>query len=194
VASTARRWIGLGVFLLVVALAASCAQAAALGSEGSAGGGSAPGHTAPGSPGGSAPGSGAGAGPQPCGTPIVSGTGPNGTVAYAPCPGQEPPTPHPQVVVPSPGMAGVHPIAFDHAGVAGDDVTVTIDFVSGVEPCSVLDHVDVSYGADAVTITLYEGHDPSADEVACPAIAVFKQVVVTLDQPLGDRKILDGAA
>jgi len=43
---------------------------------------------------------------------------------------------------------------------------VAIDFTSGVEPCDVLDHVDVAYGADAVTITLFEGHDPGGGDVA----------------------------
>ena len=90
-------------------------------------------------------------------------------------------------------MADLHPIAFDTAKVGDDDRTVTIDFVSGVEPCSVLDQVDVSYGADAVTITLLEGHDPDAGMVACPAIAEFKRTIVTLDQPLDGRAIVDGA-
>jgi hypothetical protein len=91
-------------------------------------------------------------------------------------------------------MADVHARPFDDATVADDDVTVNVDFTSGVEPCSVLDHVDVSYGANAVTITLYEGYDPSAGQVACIDIAAFKRVVVTLDQPLDGRKIVDGAA
>jgi len=91
-------------------------------------------------------------------------------------------------------MADVHARPFDDAKVAGDDVTVNVDFVSGVEPCSVLDHVDVRYGSDAVTITLFEGHDPSEGDVACIDIAVFKRVVVTLDQPLDERKIVNGAA
>jgi hypothetical protein len=91
-------------------------------------------------------------------------------------------------------MAGVHARPFDDATIGDDDVTVTIDFVSGVEPCSVLDHVGVSYGADAVTITLFEGYDPAAGGVACIDIGVFKRVVITLDQPLGDRTIVDGGA
>jgi hypothetical protein len=103
-----------------------------------------------------------GGGTEPCGTPVVRGSGPDGTVAYTPCPGEEPPVPGPQVVVPTPGMSDVRPIASDRARVGNDDRTVTIDFWSGVEPCSVLDHVDIRYGADAVTITLYEGHDPAA--------------------------------
>ena len=73
-------------------------------------------------------------------------------------------------------------------------MTVTIDFVSGVEPCYVLDHVDVDESADAVTITLFEGSDTAAGQVACIEIGVFKRTIVTLDQPLAGRDIVDGAA
>ncbi|HEX6844284.1 MAG TPA: hypothetical protein VF235_04130 [Actinomycetota bacterium] len=100
----------------------------------------------------------------------------------------------PQVVEPTPGMADTYARPFDTAAVGDDDRTVTIDFVSGVEPCYVLDRVDVAYGADAVTITLFEGHDPAAGDVACIEIGVFKRVVITLDEPLAGRALVDGAA
>ena len=100
----------------------------------------------------------------------------------------------PLLVEPTPGMADVYARPFDSATVNGDGTSVTIDFVSGVEPCAVLDRVDVGYGADAVTITLFEGRDPNAGDVACIEIAVFKRVIVQLDEPLGDREIVDGAA
>ena len=89
-------------------------------------------------------------------------------------------------------MAGVRARPFDRA-MLNDDGTVTILFTSGVEPCAVLDHVDVDEG-DAVTITLYEGHDPDAGDVACIEIAVLKSVTITLDHPLDGRGIVDGAA
>jgi hypothetical protein len=100
----------------------------------------------------------------------------------------------PQIVEPNPGMADVRARGYDSATVGDDDRTVTIDFVSGIEPCYVLDHVDVDDGANAVTITLFEGHDTSAGDVACIEIGVFKRVIVTLDQPLDGRDLVDGAA
>ena len=106
----------------------------------------------------------------------------------------EPGTGEPQVVEPTPGMVNVMPTAFDTATIGEDDTTLTIVFWSGVEPCSVLDHVDVSYGADAVTVTLFQGNDPNAGQVACIEIAVQKQVTITLDEPLAGRAIVDGAA
>jgi len=54
--------------------------------------------------------------------------------------------------------------------------------------------VAVSYDADAVTVTLFQGSDPNAGDVACIDIALQKQVTVTLDEPLAGRAIVDGAA
>jgi hypothetical protein len=97
------------------------------------------------------------------------------------------------VVTPTPGMANVGPIRFTSASVGADDRTVTVDFISGVEPCSVLDHVDVDEQPDRVVITLFEGSDPASGDVACPEIAMYKSVVVELSAPLDGRKIVDGA-
>jgi hypothetical protein len=134
-------------------------------------------------------------GVSPCGEPVTSGSGPDGTVAYAACPG-EPPTPvepKPQIVTPTPGMADVSARSFDTATIGDDDRTLRIDFWAGIAPCDVLDHVAVSFGQDAVTVTLFSGHDPSADDVACIDIARDVRVVVTLDEPLDGRTIVDGA-
>ena len=106
----------------------------------------------------------------------------------------DPGTGEPQIVEPTPGMDHVGQTAFDTAMIGADDTTLTIVFWSGVEPCYVLDHVSVSYGADAVTVTLFQGSDPNADDVACIAIALQKQVSITLDEPLAGRAIVDGAA
>jgi hypothetical protein len=57
----------------------------------------------------------------------------------------------------------------------------------------VLDRVEVRSGASTVTITLFEGHDPNAGDVACIEIAVAKRVVVHLDEPVDGRTIVDGA-
>jgi len=109
-------------------------------------------------------------------------------------PGGDPGTGKPQIVEPTPGMDNVRPTAFDTATIGDDDTTLTILFWSGVEPCYVLDHVAVTYGADAVTVTLFQGSDPNAGDVACIDIALQKQVTVTLDEPLAGRAIVDGAA
>jgi hypothetical protein len=71
---------------------------------------------------------------------------------------------------------------------------VTIDFASGIAPCSVLDHVDVEDRPDAVIITLFEGHAPGAGNVACIEIAQLKAVRILLDRPVSHRELVDGAA
>jgi hypothetical protein len=129
----------------------------------------------------------------------ASGTGPDGAVSYTPCPGDDDPVatnPYDgaQKVDPTPGMSDVYPRAFDKVVVGEGGRTLTIFFWSGVEPCYVLDHVFVSYGPGAITVTLFEGHDASGGDVACIEIALIKKVVVQLDEPVGDRRIVDGAA
>lgn len=136
--------------------------------------------------------------PGDCGEKVV-GTGPDAVVSSTPCPGDEPPVvtdpdQGAQLVEPTPGMADVRPHIFDHVSVNDDGSSVTVFFWSGVEPCYVLDHVDVDEGPDAITITLFEGYDSSAGDVACIEIALLKKVVVELDAPAGDRRIVDGAA
>jgi hypothetical protein len=129
------------------------------------------------------------------GAAIAASTGgPDTPVSSGPITGNPPPDDGgPVIVEPRPGMAGVVARRFDSATVGDDDTTVTIDFVSGVEPCAVLDRVDVRYDATTVTITLFEGHDPNAGDVACIEIGVFKRVVVHLDEPVDGRTIVDGA-
>ena len=123
---------------------------------------------------------------------IDSMSGPDGTVATLPCIRGPDRKPQPLIVEPRSGMANVRPISFTSATVEPDDRTVDVQFWSGVEPCSVLDHVDVAYGTDGVTITLFDGSDPNAGMVACPDIAVLKQVTVPLDQAATGRRIVDG--
>jgi hypothetical protein len=116
-------------------------------------------------------------------------------VSYEPCRGDHEPVDrfgHAQTVVPTPGMDGVHPTSWIKAEPNADGSSVTVRFWSGVEPCYVLDHVDVAYGTHDVTITLYQGSDPSAGQVACIDIAMLKQVVVQLDQPLDGSQLVDG--
>ena len=121
--------------------------------------------------------------------------GPDTPVSSGPITGNLPPDDGgPLIVEPRPGMAGVVARRFDTATVGDDDTTVTIDFTSGIEPCAVLDRVDVRYDATTVTITLFEGHDPNAGDVACIEIAQLKAVRIVLDRPVNDRELVDGAA
>jgi len=186
-----RALIAAAVAVVAILVAAAAASSAATSSAATA-------HTPSSAPG--SPGTGDGAPPPAvapapgCGREHASGAGPDATVATVPCiPGPQR-RPQPLIVVPRSGMANIRSMAFTSATVRSDDRTLDVRFWSGVEPCSVLDHVEVAYGTDAVTITLFEGSDPSAGMVACPDIAMLKQVTVQLAQALAGRRIVDGAA
>ena len=66
-----------------------------------------------------------------------------------------------------------------------EDDIVALGIFMGVEPCSVIDRVEIEETADAVDIVIFSGTgDPAA---TCIAIAEARAVVVALDAPLGDR-------
>ncbi len=100
---------------------------------------------------------------------------------------------HPQRVRPRPGMADVHPIAWESARQMPGGRALKVTYWTGVEPCNVLDHVDVRYRSREITLTLYEGHDPDEADTACIEVAVQRVVEVRLDEPVQGRKIVDGA-
>jgi hypothetical protein len=133
--------------------------------------------------------------PVPC-DEEAEGTDPDTPVSS--CPGDEPRTTDPgdsaEPVEPRPGMSNVAAIPFDHVDVGDDDRTLTVFFWSGVEPCYVLDHVEVDESPGAVRITLFQGSDPNVTNVACIDIALLKKVTVQVDEPVGSRRIVDGAA
>ena len=116
--------------------------------------------------------------------------GPNSPVIGSPAPGPTT-TPSPLLVTPRPGLVDVRKHIWDRAEPVGPR-TVRVEFWGGIEECEGLDHVDVDETQDRVTITLFTGRVPTAE--VCIEIAVLKAVDVTLDTPVGDRDIVDGAA
>lgn len=109
---------------------------------------------------------------------------------YEPPP--DPYTPESSLVQPKPGMENLHKTGWDRVEVLGSN-KVRVHFVSGVAPCTVLDHVDVDYRPGEIVVTLWEGNDPSAREMACIMIAQYKAVDVNLAEPINGRKFVDGA-
>ena len=119
---------------------------------------------------------------------LAVGMAPSVAAKPGPRPGEE----GYQLVTPRPGMANVHPIGWDRYERRGPRV-LRVFFWSGVEPCSVLDHVTVEETRSEVRITLYEGTEPDAVGQPCIAVAVRKAVDVRLSRPLGGRTVVDGA-
>jgi hypothetical protein len=130
--------------------------------------------------------SGASATVAPGGTtpqPPVSSSPPDGSTGSGESPA-DPPAPGGSdvFVVPKPGQLDVHPIAADSfdAQVDGRRVILTINYTSGVEPCSVLDTIVVQRADASFAITLREGHGPG-DQV-CIMIARFLKTQVDLGE------------
>ena len=134
-----------------------------------------------------------------CGAPEASpagpgggGAGPDGSVSNTPGTGSDNGGGG-EVVSPRPGMAGVHPIEWDIVRLARDGRSLWLRWWGGAEPCHVLDRVDVQAGRRVIMITLFEGHVPGQEDVACPEMALLKEVEVALTDPLDGRKVIDGA-
>lgn len=127
------------------------------------------------------------------GTDPGAGGDPDTPVSSTPGDDQSRPDPEPSITEPQPGQANVHPVGWDRAKVGNDDRTVTIKYWSGVEPCNVLDHINVEYKSDKIVISLFEGNTPSDEDTACIELAVEKTTIVELDEDVAGRKITDGA-
>ncbi|WP_211590001.1 hypothetical protein [Microbispora sp. H11081] len=99
----------------------------------------------------------------------------------------------PSPVTPAGPTVNPRKVPWESATPAGDGRSLDIVWWSGVEPCYVLDRVEVTETAREVTVTLYEGQDPRQPDAACIEIAIEKTTTVWLKSPLDDRKVVDGA-
>jgi hypothetical protein len=95
----------------------------------------------------------------------------------------------PELREPEEGLEGVRPRIFDRH--RADGRKVTLFYYSGVDECYGLDHIKIRERPRKVTLTIFEGHHPEPE--ACPDIAVKVRSIATLQRPLGDRKVVDGA-
>ena len=98
-----------------------------------------------------------------------------------------------QSVWPRPGTEGVKPVEWDRIRPAEDGHSLLVQWWSGIEPCYVLDRVEVHVDHRVVVVTLFEGRERSKKDVACPEVAVLKETKVTLEEPVDGRRIFDGA-
>jgi hypothetical protein len=107
-------------------------------------------------------------------------------------PGQTPSAPGegPLFVKPRPGLVDVRPHQFERARVKGPR-TVVVRFYGGVEACEGLGRVEVEYEEKRILVTLFVGRVPTAE--VCIEVAVLKATRVQLEEPVADRKIVDGA-
>ena len=87
------------------------------------------------------------------------------------------------------GLVDVRPVPIDSVEVLGP-TTLELTVEGEVEPCFVIDRVDIVETADAVELTVHAGSEPGA---VCIQIVELHTVVAELAQPLGDRALIDGS-
>jgi hypothetical protein len=111
----------------------------------------------------------------------TGGSGDDGVVAPPDDGGAFPPG-QPELTVPQPGQQMVHPVSITEllAKVEGRHVFLNARWWSGVEPCSVLDSVDVARDGASIAITLFEG--TSDLDAVCIAVAVEKVTLIDLGE------------
>lgn len=127
-----------------------------------------------------------------CGGQAEPAADPESPVASTPLDPDTPvPSPTALEVDPRDGLVDVGPHVWDQIQVASQTSLVVL-FYGGVEECEGLARVEVDETPKKVTITLFTGRVPDAE--VCIEIAVLKSVRIELDDPLGDRRIVDGAA
>jgi hypothetical protein len=118
-------------------------------------------------------------------------TGPDDPVTSSPTMSDPAPSPRPRLLEPEPGLVDVRPQPWDSSEVLGPR-TVQVTFYGGVDECFGLDRVEVRERPDRVMVTVFLGRHPEAE--VCIDLAELQAVRVTLDDPVGDRKIVDGDA
>ena len=122
------------------------------------------------------------------GTSVASGSSPDEPVS-APARYDSEGRSRPELREPEEGLEGVHPRQFDRHRAEGR--RVTLFYYSGLDECYGLDHIKIRERPRKVTLTIFEGYDPDVE--ACPDIAVKVRSIATLNRPLGNRRIVDGA-
>jgi hypothetical protein len=95
-----------------------------------------------------------------------------------------PPTP--------PCCKGPDPVRWESYTVSSDGRTLTFKYWSGVDACSKFDHASADESPSRVVVTIWERDVTNGNP--CVAMAQEKFATVTLQAPLGNRTVVDGAA
>jgi hypothetical protein len=89
------------------------------------------------------------------------------------------------------GLVDVAPRRYEKTKVVDSGGSLEIYFWDGIEECTGVDHAHLAYGSDKITVNLFTGRNPEAE--VCTEQAVYKVFTVELEEPLDDRKLVDGA-
>jgi hypothetical protein len=76
---------------------------------------------------------------------------------------------------------------------AVDESVVEARYWSGIEPCTAVGRIDVVETDTTVTVKVWIGTPESERDTVCIMIAELHAVRVQLEEPVGDRALIDGA-
>lgn len=108
-------------------------------------------------------------------------------------PGTDPGTTNEDIAVPTGTAVNPQPVTDATLGaISADETELRFKLWMGVEPCDVIDRVEVTETADSVDVHIFRGVGDIA--ATCIAMAVERTVLVDLDAPLGDRLVTLGGA
>jgi len=89
-------------------------------------------------------------------------------------------------------LVEVGPVRFVSASVGADGVSVSVLWwASGPSGCVELDRVEVAYGEELVEVTVFAGRVAGAG--VCAAVVEERSVSFVLEEPVGGRRLRDGA-
>ena len=89
----------------------------------------------------------------------------------------------------NPAIVDPHPIRVESWSRAADANAVAVNFTTGTDTCYGV-HATVEETPDTVTVDLQGGTLPESVNRACIMIALFGTLDVSLQAPLGDRRVL----
>ena len=89
------------------------------------------------------------------------------------------------------GLVDAAPHRYEKVEVVDSGRALDIYFWDGIEECTGVDHAHMTYEPDRIMVYLFTGRNPEAE--VCTEQAVYKVFTVELDEPIDDRKLVDGA-
>lgn len=124
-----------------------------------------------------------------CGSPANGAAGSPDDPVSALAQGDDAGRRKPELREPEEGLVDVYARIFDRHKAEGRKVTLF--YYSGPDECYGLDRIEIKERPRKVVLTIFEGRHPEAE--VCTEIAVEVRSIATLERPLGDRKVVDGA-
>lgn len=87
------------------------------------------------------------------------------------------------------GVSGEDPLEVEEVEISGDPRVLLVTYMATAPPCDVPTRVTVDESDSTVTLRAWAEAGPSG---VCPAAGRLMSTEVELEEPLGDREVVDG--